>query len=417
MALMVIPALTSVLMFTWPMNRVFFETVVFTTVWPLPHLITTGSVWYDIFNIFSVAISVLADGILVYHYKIRDRVFKRQSVMILLASVLPVCSVTFIQLLGIWGWSLDLTPVFLGIACVCLGYSFLRLGFYRFAPIAREQTVEAMKDGYITLDMKGNIIDVNRAARSILPQLATTSPGMSIGEVEGASWLAGAEARRSEFEVSQPDGSSRYYQLSENEVIYGGRVIGRCIMIFDTTETRSLLEEVRQLAERDSLTSLLNRGTLFAKGAQLLGELSESGGTACLLMIDLDHFKIVNDTYGHLKGDEVLLAIARELSGRLRRTDLLARYGGEEFCALLPDVTGEDALDIARDLKNRIGELAFESGGEVFGITVSMGLAIYEGGRHTTLETLIADADAALYAAKNAGRNAICTAGARAVVV
>ena len=126
-----------------------------------------------------------------------------------------------------------------------------------------------------------------------------------------------------------------------------------------------------------------------------------------MLMMDIDYFKNVNDKYGHIKGDEVLKAVADVLSTRFRITDLLARYGGEEFCAFLPHISEHTVLDIAEQFREHIQELSFSAADSVFHVTISIGLAVYSPIHHSSLEALLSDADAALYAAKNGGRNAI----------
>ena len=123
-----------------------------------------------------------------------------------------------------------------------------------------------------------------------------------------------------------------------------------------------------------------------------------------MMMIDIDCFKAVNDTYGHPKGDEILKAIAEVLSARFRGTDLVARYGGEEFSAFLPNISEQSAMELAEQLRERSQKLEFSAESSTFRITVSIGLAIFNPASHLSFERLLADADAALYAAKKWGK-------------
>lgn len=132
-----------------------------------------------------------------------------------------------------------------------------------------------------------------------------------------------------------------------------------------------------------------------------------------LLMMDLDHFKLLNDTYGHLRGDDCLMLAAQTLSSRLKRAgEMLARYGGEEFAAILPDLPAEMAVQLAESLRAAIANLGLENIESPNGgcLTISIGVATCYPAPDETPETLLASADQALYAAKQAGRNRVVAA-------
>ena len=123
------------------------------------------------------------------------------------------------------------------------------------------------------------------------------------------------------------------------------------------------------------------------------------------MILDLDHFKQVNDTYGHLVGDEVLVAFAALVKERARRGDLVVRYGGEEFCVLLPATSLVAAVALAERI--RAATAATPLTARPIKITVSVGVTAYAGAREVRLDTLLARADEALYRAKNEGRNRV----------
>jgi diguanylate cyclase (GGDEF)-like protein len=126
-----------------------------------------------------------------------------------------------------------------------------------------------------------------------------------------------------------------------------------------------------------------------------------------LVMVDIDHFKAVNDTHGHQVGDRVLVGVSRITAGHIRQTDLLARWGGEEFMILAANCGGQEADRLAEKLRRLINEAAFD---EVGSVTCSFGVAQFQDG--DTAETLTSRADEALYAAKRAGRNCVRSFGA-----
>ncbi|MEP7155603.1 MAG: GGDEF domain-containing protein [Betaproteobacteria bacterium] len=166
-------------------------------------------------------------------------------------------------------------------------------------------------------------------------------------------------------------------------------------------------ESARQLAVTDPLTGTFNRRTFLELGAKEIARTRRSKGSLALLMLDLDHFKKVNDQFGHQAGDEALKRVVDVLQGCLRREDLLVRYGGEEFCVLLPDV----ALDHAALLAER-ARAAVEAGGFQFQskripVTISVGVALLARDSAEDIERLVGRADEALYSAKASGRNRV----------
>ncbi|UDI93030.1 MULTISPECIES: GGDEF domain-containing protein [Pseudomonas] len=168
---------------------------------------------------------------------------------------------------------------------------------------------------------------------------------------------------------------------------------------------REHLEEQRQKALIDPLTGLPNRAAWTERLEHEIAQWRQHGNTLSLAMLDLDHFKRINDNYGHLAGDKVLKIIATVLRKRLRGSDFIARFGGEEFVLLLPATTPAVGAKFLETLRAAIEACPFHFKGERVTITVSMGLASFRPGEHSDL--VLKRADQALYRAKNAGRNRV----------
>ncbi|MBA1279062.1 MULTISPECIES: diguanylate cyclase [Pseudomonadaceae] len=156
---------------------------------------------------------------------------------------------------------------------------------------------------------------------------------------------------------------------------------------------------------RDSLTGLLKHADIKEHVALEVERSLRSGNPASVVMLDLDHFKQVNDQYGHAAGDNVIRSLANLMHQRLRRIDSLGRYGGEEFVAVLPNCTAEQARQIFDEIRQRFAELRFHAGERTFNVTLSAGISATDG--HASASTLLEHADQALYAAKHKGRNRI----------
>jgi diguanylate cyclase (GGDEF)-like protein len=165
--------------------------------------------------------------------------------------------------------------------------------------------------------------------------------------------------------------------------------------------------EKHELATTDPLTGVYNRRTFKELAEPLLSRARRTRGSVSLLLLDLDHFKRINDTHGHLSGDEVLSGFARLARTCLRKEDLLARYGGEEFVVLLPGTSEAAAMALAERIREEVAEATLYSANDTVRVTVSVGLAGESGEHVATLETLLGRADEALYVAKARGRNCV----------
>ncbi|MBG0790958.1 MAG: sensor domain-containing diguanylate cyclase [Desulfovibrionaceae bacterium] len=173
-------------------------------------------------------------------------------------------------------------------------------------------------------------------------------------------------------------------------------------------------KEVKLRADRDGLTRIYNRRSFEERLVYEIKRRRRYNHDLSLLMVDLDHFKSVNDTYGHKTGDMVLRKVGEILVRTFRTTDLAARYGGEEFVVLLPHTSEESAWKLAERVRRNIESSEFSFENRTFSITASIGVASVEGGALSSDDDLIVKADKALYQAKNNGRNMVVVSGRHA---
>jgi diguanylate cyclase (GGDEF)-like protein len=164
---------------------------------------------------------------------------------------------------------------------------------------------------------------------------------------------------------------------------------------------------ISELAVRDALTGVYNRRHIWGEIGLAEKRATDSAGTFCVCLVDLDRFKSINDTYGHGVGDEVLRTVATAIDSEVRLGECFGRYGGEEFLLLLKETTLSGAEQTAERIRRRIEALRFTEFAGLTGITISIGLAEFRLGERFS-ET-INRADGALYAAKAAGRNRVVT--------
>lgn len=170
-----------------------------------------------------------------------------------------------------------------------------------------------------------------------------------------------------------------------------------------------LYREVKLRADHDGLTRIFNRRYFDERLIEEMSRAQRYGQDISLMMFDLDHFKHVNDTYGHQAGDLVLKEMGALLQETLRSTDFAARYGGEEFAVILPHTGEANAWQLAERLRRKVERLQFTSEGTMFKVTTSIGVASFTPGSFSRNTDLLKQADKALYQAKASGRNMVCT--------
>ena len=204
------------------------------------------------------------------------------------------------------------------------------------------------------------------------------------------------------------DGSQKHVHFQAEVSRDGdGRAVSLLCTVQDISERKRMEAELRELAATDVLTGLPNRRHFMLQlGSELARVQRQPSLKSALLMLDLDHFKLVNDTYGHGVGDAVLRHFAELAGNEMRKVDTLGRLGGEEFGILLPDTDLPGAQFVAERLRQRVELSAFLSKGQPVALTVSVGIGLIDAADHS-LEAVLARCDQALYLAKRKGRNRV----------
>ena len=266
--------------------------------------------------------------------------------------------------------------------------------------------------GVAELDEDGRVVKFNKALGALLGAEEQDLVGTRLSDFVcarsmGEPTLPGAGVPEGRREVSYclNDGNEVWVQESASVFVGPRGAEHTLIQVVDVTEERKVREELEQRVLHDGLTSLPNRALLGDRIVQALARGRRSGSVTAVIFIDIDHFKVVNDSLGHSSGDILLREVADRLRSNARAADTIARFGGDEFVMLCEDLDRpEDALGLAERLR-RTMERPIDVGERAIPITLSLGIAVANA--HDNPEALLRDADLAMYQAKEDGRDRV----------
>ncbi|MGB3509882.1 MAG: EAL domain-containing protein [Microcoleaceae cyanobacterium] len=284
-------------------------------------------------------------------------------------------------------------------------------------------TLQSIGDAVITTDAKGKIEALNPVAEKLTGWSTIEAKGLPVTQV----FQIIRESTRLPIEnlVEKAINSGITLSMDTDAILiakdgtegaiddsvapirnHAGKIIGAVVVFRDITQERHLANQLLWQASHDPLTGLANRHEFEQRLKQLLKVSEMNSNNYALCYLDLDQFKIVNDTCGHVAGDELLRQVSHLLQSGIRQSDTLARLGGDEFGLLLYEIELETAIELADELREQIHNFRFVWQEKVFGVGVSIGLVPIDDGIHD-LAGVLSAADAACYAAKNLGRNRV----------
>ncbi len=410
-ALAVIPVMTALILWIPPLVPLLYAGNYLRTDGPFPTLGIVRGPWYWVNAGYFMAALPLGFAILVRNAHRAPPARRRNARLAAITAAIPLLNFGA-YLAGLIPWGLDSGPF--GMLPVGIMFSFIlfRYRFGELAPVAREVVFESMRDGVLVLDRKGSIESANAEARKIL-SLDELSIGQPVHDLCAGmpELLVLAEAGNGTARIKIPgdraDSPSIYDAGAVQALDTRRRRIGTVITFTDVTEVQCLLARLRDMATTDELTGLDNRRKFFEDAHRELEIAKRCSRSISVFIVDLDHFKMVNDQWGHAAGDEVLRETAARMRNCLRKTDFIGRYGGEEFAVLLPDTDPAGLLVLAERLRASVSATPVQYSDTFIAITASIGVSTMRAGAVCPLETILEAADKALYAAKDAGRNRV----------
>lgn len=410
LAFMVVPLFFAYLFFTWKENGLLISSVYYAKNNPNGNLIVDyGSLnWFRL--LYQMTINFLGLFTIVRCYKNGTQRFQKQAILFIVSVLIPLFN-SLSYFIQVGSYYIDITAYGLLLSTLCFTVLLYFFGVVNLTDVIKNRTMDHLNEGVVLLDKDGTFLEANQSARRIFPPLEQVPVGQDIRQMEFLPFHKielGQEKQNSyvgEFTIAHGDINSTY-NVTLSQIYRGTKIIGNSLIINNITPIKVLLSQMEEKSIKDPLTQIYNRGFLFEVGSSLLNKSVVNEACFSVIMMDIDFFKKVNDTYGHAYGDYVLRTIADLCTQKFRKTDIVARYGGEEFCILMPGTTLEWALKKADDVRVAIEQTLFEKDGIQLHVTVSMGVSSNNGGE-SDLEQIINQADANLYISKKNGRNQV----------
>jgi len=348
--------------------------------------------------------------LLVRAYFLSSGLLRRQTVLLLVGISIPILFSIAVDLLG-WDPLVNVDEPALSIIFTVVLFAWATLEFNSFflLPVASDVIIQNMQDGVLVTDIEGLVIFSNRAARQMLGRKEHTMQGKQVGEIL-ADWLPEAESawndRKVEAQLVRDEDKSEYFLFRTSPILGTSQeLIGFLLRLSNNTDQKNYEKRLTELAICDPLTGSYNRRYFYEMVHNYFHQMMRSSKPLTILMIDLDHFKSINDNFGHAKGDLALQKVAAVCRSQVRSQDIFSRHGGEEFILAMPETSLLDGMVVAERLRKSIDNLEAELDG--ISITASIGVVEASGEKDLTLDSLINRADEALYLSKNSGRNRV----------
>lgn len=359
--------------------------------------------------------SLILASVVIYinYYRTVPVYFRRQSILLVVGTFLPL-GIRVLE--DFVGWDpfpkVDNVILFLLLSAVLYAIALFRFSALEIVPIAHSSVVKNINSGIIVLDMLGRVVELNPFVQKLLGSESRVFIGKQLDEILNSGLrikYSPQMLEQVEEEISFARNDRTDYFIVQVAPIRSERknLIGHVISLVDITERKYAEMELERLARTDMLTGVTNRRHFFELAEGQFAIAQRYNHQLAILMLDVDHFKSINDQYGHLAGDVVLQFVARECQGHMRNTDIFARYGGEEFICLLPEQTREGAVELAERIRQLLQQAEVKYEAERLHVTASFGLALIQKESSLKLEQLIDRADQALYQSKREGRNRI----------
>lgn len=367
--------------------------------------------WYLIHGIYTFGCMLAAFLLVLFRWRETAKAYRPQIFALSIGQLIPM-STAFIYLIGMTPAGIDPVPMVICASSFLYLWVINRSQLFAVMPIAKDAIFNSMSDGVLVLNESLNLIEFNHSAEKMFPSLDESLFGMDFENVwkglSGTAFPLEIKAAEPLQEIELEDGySERVYQVRISPLRHGDDNKGLLAIFTDITELKSLQRKLEHQAYYDELTGIFNRRAFFRTCEQQFAEAKQTEAPFTVILIDIDHFKQVNDTFGHQVGDQLLKHVVDVCQAELKENMLFARYGGEEFVLALNGMNTEEGAVVAERLRRQVESNLLHIDKNPIAVTISSGIAEASAMHEETLYQLLNKADLALYVAKHEGRNQV----------
>jgi len=328
MALLAIPFISLIMVATNDIHHFHYRVFEIDPVLGAPYVHQEIGIWYIIHGIFTFGCMFVSFLLVLIHWKETTKSYRQQLIALMCGQLIPMIT-AFIYLLGLTPQGVDPVPMVLWASSFLYLWSINSSRLFRVMPVAKDAIFHSINDGVIVLDESARLIELNQACSKVLPQLTRSMIGRDIRkawlEVTGQTMPFTLEAavNTQDIEIVL---SAHTYQVRVTELQHVNHGKGLLLIFTDITELKELQRQLEQLAFYDELTQIYNRRAFFQQCNQVYSEARESSTTFTVILMDIDHFKNVNDTYGHAIGDQLLVHVVMACQSVFKKGELLRSH-------------------------------------------------------------------------------------------
>jgi len=408
-----IPIMTFLLVATNDFHHLHYRVLEIDPELGAPYVHQEMGFWYIVHGLYTFSSLFVAFLLVMFRWKETTATYRPQLLSLLFGQLIPMIT-SFLYLLGVTPPGIDPVPMVMWMTSLFYLWSISTSRMFTLMPIAKDIIFNSINDGAMVLDEDNRLIEFNKSSQQMFPGLSLTALGKPFLEVwqsllhDSPPFSLEHGLSQQEFQVPTKAGTISTYQVRISKVQHASKSEGLLLIFTDFTELKRLQVKLEHYAYYDELTGIYNRRAFFQQCEDMLTSSNQHRSPFSIILMDIDYFKKVNDTYGHGVGDEILKHVANIITNELSNGELFARYGGEEFVLALKGYTEMEAEGLAERLRLIINESSLQiAEGDRLSVTLSLGVAGVESGKDETLHHILHRADQALYVAKDAGRNQV----------
>ncbi|MFC7686206.1 diguanylate cyclase [Ureibacillus sp. GCM10028918] len=409
--LLSIPFISLIMVATNDLHHFHYKEFIIHPTLGAPYSIIEIGVWYLVHGMYTFGCMLAAFLLLILRWKETAKLYRPQVIALMIGQLIPMVT-AFIYLIGLTPPGFDPVPLVLWLTSILYLWAISTSRLFTVMPIAKDAIFHSISDGVLVLDEENHLIEFNEASKRMFPLLVKSLLGQDFyavwQEVAGSSeefCLDSVDTTQElKFEIER---SENIYQVRTSTLKDGDVKKGLLIILTEITELKRLQSRLEQQAYFDELTQVYNRRAFFQHCEQKLAHAKIVQAPLTVILFDIDYFKKVNDTYGHLIGDQLLKHVANICQSELENLALFARYGGEEFVIALEGDAAKAGAAVADGIRSKIESSPLVVEELIITITASFGVAQTSGNPDETLAQVLNNADEALYEAKEEGRNRV----------